>query len=817
VMGGTVAAGQDVPQPYSVDYRAEWEWVDLDGAAPDEILLRDRVAFHAPGQAETTRSRAASAGEEVGERAFRWDGEAFRPYAPDGPDAVFACVASGDVWLWQDHTARPLGAGHVQEMRWSPDGRRVVWWSQPPLGGASERASEDASERAILGAYDLTTGARREFSLERIPLALRWAPDGRLACALPGRPPVLLDLESGQQEPLPAATPGTWSPDGNRMAYERDGNLTVHDRSSGQERALVVVPAGGGAAAPAVLPDPAWSPRGDWIACDLSHHGLTGVGLVAPDLAEPVSALDLLETFGGREATGLQLAWSPDGSRLAALATALPFTQQPADPGRRRLQRGFEGRSRVVLYLAEVPRRGSEPVGRPAWKEMLELETAAPTIGPAWSPDGERVAIAAGAELWEVTAAGGSTLRHRFSFPQPRWSTLEWAPDGSGILIGLESACHGRLYWFPADGGEPVLLLADALGSAQWAPRAIEAQARPADPPSMVLVEYGRYKPVLHFVGGDGSDAVVRAHSASRCTPFQVGGQRVYYYNYTADRRRVSSLPVPDAAGGCQPPLASPDGRRLAWLCDDGPLDWQALVDGTAEIHFRLIVTDGRGRDPREVWHHVETGPHYRSVHPLVWGADGATVYLSRPQYGLAWAYFDYNPGILALDVSTGQATQIGDLDGVHDGLVSADGAWLAQSRIAKRPEENVSVTLRSLVEGTERTVACAERTVVAGDFSFSPENTWLAWREWAREPGGSKLVIRALRLPDGEPFTVHEDVEDLAPRIGGWLRRDDLVLVYPLQEDGTGEYSTVVTLPATGPGYPLSPFVFLGVLAAGP
>jgi hypothetical protein len=139
--------------------------------------------------------------------------------------------------------------------------------------------------------------------------------------------------------------------------------------------------------------------------------------------------------------------------------------------------------------------------------------------------------------------------------------------------------------------------------------------------------------------------------------------------------------------------------------------------------------------------------------------------------------------------VNTGQATQVGDLDDVHDGLVSPDGAWLVQSRIAKRPGEGESVTLRSLVEGMERTIACAQGTLVAGDFSFSPEDTWLAWREWAREPAGAKVVIRALRLPYGEPFTVYED------------------------KDGTGAYSTTVTLPATGPGYPFSPFVFVGVL----
>jgi hypothetical protein len=260
----------------------------------------------------------------------------------------------------------------------------------------------------------------------------------------------------------------------------------------------------------------------------------------------------------------------------------------------------------------------------------------------------------------------------------------------------------------------------------------------------------------------------------------------------------------------------SPDGERLAWLCHDGLPDWQAVISGTAEIHFRVIVSDGRGRRAREVWHHVETGPDYRAVHPLGWGADGATVYLSRPQYGAGGPYFENNPGILALDVDTGQATQIGDLNGVHDGLVSADGAWLVQSGITQGPGDGECLMLRSLVKGTERAFACGVGTVAAGDFSFSAGNTWLAWREWVRGPGVSDFTIRALRLPDGEPFTVYRDGEDVAPRIGGWLRGDELVLVYPLREDGTGEYSTVIRLPATGPGYPLSPFVFVGVLGGG-
>jgi hypothetical protein len=200
---------------------------------------------------------------------------------------------------------------------------------------------------------------------------------------------------------------------------------------------------------------------------------------------------------------------------------------------------------------------------------------------------------------------------------------------------------------------------------------------------------------------------------------------------------------------------------------------------------------------------------------------DGDVLYLSQPKYGAAWAYFEYNPGILALDVTStitdSQATQIGDLDNVHDGLVSPDGAWLAQSRVGEWPDQGITVTVRSLVGRAERVVGCAPGAVAAGDFSFSPHNAWLAWRERVAAPGGANLLIRALRLPDGEPLTVYEDAEDVAPYIGGWLRRDDLVLVYPLMQDGTGEYSTVVTLPATGPGAPFSPFVFLGLLGEDP
>jgi hypothetical protein len=439
------------------------------------------------------------------------------------------------------------------------------------------------------------------------------------------------------------------------------------------------------------------------------------------------------------------------------------------------------------------------------------LETVTQTVEPAWSPDGERVALAAGSEVWEVTtlrqaqgtASAKTTLRYRFSVPELEWTTLEWAPDGSGFLVGLESVGYeGHLYWFPADSAEPVLLLAGSLSAAHWSSRIVEAQAQLA----MVLVEHTDTEPLLHFVDEDGFDVVVPAEGADRHTEFQIGGQYVYYEGHYAGRDGGVPLPTPDAAGHLHSLRVTPDGSRLAWLFVDDQVD---LGSRTGKADFRLVITDRRGNDPREVWHRVETPSNFRWIKLLGWRADGGEVYLSQRRYVEAATYFELNPGILAVDVATGEVTQVGDLEGVTDAAVSADGVWLVQAETALGPAGSLTVTLCALIDKAKIHIPGAEGALLAGDFSFAPDSGWLAWREWGSMPGSSTLLIRALHLPDGKPFTVYEEASDHAPTvIGGWMGRDDLVLV---QENGTGP-STVVTLPSTGLGSPLSPFVFLGV-----
>jgi len=443
----TMANRQDVPASYRENYLADWDWVDLTGDGVPEIVLQERVTFHPADESLWEEDDLAALGEEDGERAFRWDGQALRPFAPGGPAGTFAYVDSGELWLWRDRAARPLGARHVETFAWSQDGQRLAWSTQPQ--------PQEAAERPTLSVWDAATGATRAFSLAGVPVAWRWTPDGRLAYRLPEGPAAILDPDTGMQEPLPAGSLGTWSPDGGRLVYERDGGLFIYEPATGQEWALVVAPEGGGQEATWAL-EPAWSPRGDWVACIVETPDFATLGLITPDASAPAGSTDLLETFDGREAPALQFAWSPDGAQLAALTADPRFEQRPP-----------------VLYVADVSPAAGDAVGRPEWREMLQLETTTGTLALAWSPAGERVTVAAGDAIWEVTTAGAATLRHRFAVPGLRWTTLAWAPDGSGYLAGLGTAgagYTGHLYWFPADGSPPVLLAGGYPDEAHWSP-----------------------------------------------------------------------------------------------------------------------------------------------------------------------------------------------------------------------------------------------------------------------------------------------------------------------------------------------------------
>ncbi len=132
----------------------------------------------------------------------------------------------------------------------------------------------------------------------------------------------------------------------------------------------------------------------------------------------------------------IPLKWSPDGERLAFVGV---------DYGSR-----GEFRGRVVYTI------GVDGSGLTA--------TTYTASGPAWHPDGERIAAVvplgeSGEELALYTfAADGSdpipvsaNLPRPWGFPQSTWmGDLSWSPDATGLLL----KDHG--YVVPLDGSPPV-------------------------------------------------------------------------------------------------------------------------------------------------------------------------------------------------------------------------------------------------------------------------------------------------------------------------------------------------------------------------
>jgi len=259
-----------------------------------------------------------------------------------------------------------------------------------------------------------------------------WSPDGKEIAFVSTRDGnagiwVMNEDGSGQRRLTRSRANDTapvWSPDGRRVAFmctvgtPRIVTEVCVVGADGRGRRELTTPAEGDNLYPQ------WSHDSEVILCTRSFGGYSVWSLRADGGGES------LYLAGGAEA-----AYSPDGTRVAAL-------ERPSRTGDWAL---YVGRTRVSH-------------GTPSVDSL------------AWSPDGGRLAFVAGGGIWVVKADGSG--ERRVSHGTGASLSPEWSADGGAITFERTRGQHSDVYVVRADGtGERALTSAAGKnGGPVWRP-----------------------------------------------------------------------------------------------------------------------------------------------------------------------------------------------------------------------------------------------------------------------------------------------------------------------------------------------------------
>ena len=267
------------------------------------------------------------------------------------------------------------------------------------------------------------------------------------------------------------------SPDGRTVAF----TMTTADLEANRYRSQVWLAAADGASPPRPFTAgegrdirPRWSPRGDELAF-VSHRAGDGKG--AEIYIAPVGAGGELRRVVSWPEEVEELAWSPDGMRLAFAARLRDEqrygVERPGDQPPRHIRRLLYRLDSVgwtvdrIRQLFVVAADGSASP-RPLTEGPFQVQ------GLSWSPDGTQVAFASGRhDTWDLDlctdlfAAGVPAAGMPAGSPveQPRqltstglsYSSPSWSSDGSRLAFN----CEGDPRSLPRHGQIGILNLAD--------------------------------------------------------------------------------------------------------------------------------------------------------------------------------------------------------------------------------------------------------------------------------------------------------------------------------------------------------------------
>jgi dipeptidyl aminopeptidase/acylaminoacyl peptidase len=297
-------------------------------------------------------------------------------------------------------------------------------------------------------------------------------------------------LESADYLKLRSAGDARISPDGARIAY----TVTTHDGPGRPSRQLFVMTVAGGQSVriggsePAS--DPEWSPDGQWLAFNGTVEGKKGLVVAHADGSAARFVGEVAGTNSPLTFVGRDIAWSPDGRRVAFVSASpgpeteaasgdpVVITRYLYKPDAGEGMTRFNDNRRRHIFVADLASGAVTPVTKGDFEEH----------SIDWSPDGREIVFVSNREpepdlfynpdLFTVAVGDGAIRRLTATESaeyQPRWS-----PDGKSILFmgtrrgltDLETTMEDNHVWvMNADGSgrrELGAAVDNRQGSATW-------------------------------------------------------------------------------------------------------------------------------------------------------------------------------------------------------------------------------------------------------------------------------------------------------------------------------------------------------------